>query len=51
MVYGLIGWDIGQIGKTLVRFDLDRNLKKAWDLEKQEGEVQRAIDDGLPKQN
>ena len=42
-------WTYSLKGKTLVRFDLDRNLKKAWDLEKQEGEVQRAIDDGLPK--
>lgn len=35
--------------KTLIRLDLDENLKKAWDLDKNAGDVQRAIDDGLPK--
>jgi hypothetical protein len=36
-------------GKTLIRIDLDPNLKKAWDLEKGSGTVQQAIDKGLPK--
>lgn len=35
--------------KTLIRLDLDENLKKAWELDKTAGDVQRAIDDGLPK--
>jgi len=36
-------------GKTLIRFDLDENLKKAWDLDKKGGDIQTAIDQGLPK--
>ncbi len=36
-------------GKTLIRFDLDPNLKKAWDFEKESGSVQQAIDKGMPK--
>ena len=36
-------------GKTLIRIDLDPNLKKAWDLERESGSVQEAIDKGLPK--
>ncbi len=36
-------------GKTLIRIDLDPNLKKAWDLEKGSGTVQQAIDKGMPK--
>jgi len=35
--------------KTLIRFDLDPNLKKAWDMDKHHGSVQAAIDQGLPK--
>ena len=35
--------------KTLVRIDLDPNLKKAWDFEKNSSTVQEAIDKGLPK--
>jgi hypothetical protein len=36
-------------GKTLVRLDLDSNLKKAWLAERQSQTVQEAIDQGLPK--
>lgn len=36
-------------GKTLVRIDLDPNLKKAWLAERQSQAVQEAIDQGLPK--
>lgn len=35
--------------KTLVRLDLDVNLKRAWDLERSAATVQSAIDLGLPK--
>jgi deoxyhypusine synthase len=36
-------------GKTLVRIDLDPNLETAWRLERQNSEVQKAVDLGLPK--
>lgn len=36
-------------GKTLVRIDLDPNLKRAWQTERQSQSVQEAIDQGLPK--
>lgn len=36
-------------GKTLIRIDLDPNLKKACDFEKESSTVQRAIDKGMPK--
>lgn len=35
--------------KTLIRIDLDPNLKKACDFEKESGTVQKAIDKGMPK--
>ncbi len=35
--------------KVLIRIDLDPSLKKAWDFEKQSGQVQEAIAQGLPK--
>jgi len=35
--------------KTLIRLDLDPNLKRAWEFERQSSEVQKAIDQGLPK--
>ncbi len=35
--------------KTLVRFDLDENLRKAVDLDKESKTIQEAIDKGLPK--
>jgi len=35
--------------KTLVRLDLDPNLKKAWLAERQDQTVQAAINQGLPK--
>ena len=36
-------------GKNLVRIDLDPNLRKAWQVERQGQAVQEAIDQGLPK--
>ena len=36
-------------GKTIVRIDLDDNLRKAWEMDKMKGSVQNAIDRGLPK--
>jgi hypothetical protein len=36
-------------GKSIVRIDLDPNLEMAWDKQRQSGEVQRAVDQGLPK--
>jgi len=35
--------------KTLIRIDLDTNLKRAWDLQRESSAVQSAIDKGLPK--
>jgi len=35
--------------KTLIRIDLDSNLKKACDFEKNDSTVQQAIDKGMPK--
>ena len=35
--------------KTLVRFDLDENLRRAQDLQKSSAMIQEAIDKGLPK--
>lgn len=47
------GWDgyktYSLEGKTLVRLDLDPNLKNAWLAERQSHTVQAAIDQGLPK--
>jgi hypothetical protein len=36
-------------GKTLIRLDLDPNLKKACDFENESSTVQQAIDKGMPK--
>ncbi len=36
-------------GKTLVRFDLDPNLERAWEMERTGAHVQEAINEGLPK--
>jgi hypothetical protein len=35
--------------KTLIRMDLDPNLERVWEIERQDSEVQEAIDRGLPK--
>jgi Deoxyhypusine synthase len=35
--------------KTLIRIDLDKNLERAWDLERSSSEVQNAVNQGLPK--
>lgn len=36
-------------GKTLVRIDLDPHLERAWEMERQDAEVQEAVNQGLPK--
>ena len=36
-------------GKSLIRIDLDENLRKATDLERSDKTIQEAIDKGLPK--
>lgn len=36
-------------GKTLIRIDLDPNLKRAWDMQRESSAVQGAINAGLPK--
>jgi hypothetical protein len=36
-------------GKSIVRIDLDSNLELAWNKQRQSAEVQRAVDEGLPK--
>lgn len=36
-------------GKSLIRFDLDENLRRAQDLQKESAMIQEAIDKGLPK--
>lgn len=36
-------------GKSLIRIDLDPNLKKAWEFERKSNTVQEAIDKGMPK--
>ncbi len=36
-------------GKTLVRIDLDSNLERAWEMERQDSEIQQAVNQGLPK--
>lgn len=35
--------------KTLIRIDLDSNLKRAWDMQRSDSTIQAAIDKGLPK--
>lgn len=35
--------------KALIRIDLDSNLEAAWECERKGSEVQRAVDQGLPK--
>lgn len=36
-------------GKTLIRFDLDENIRLAQDLQKDSAMIQKAINEGLPK--
>ena len=47
------GWDGYQTarleGKILVRIDLDINLRRAWEAQRQNETIQNAIDKGLPK--
>ena len=52
--HGIWSWWQGQPvyslkEKTLIRFDLDENLRKAQDLQKSSALIQEAIDKGLPK--
>lgn len=52
--HGIWSWWQGQPvfsleGKTLIRFDLDENLRLAQDLQKNSSMIQEAIDKGLPK--
>jgi hypothetical protein len=42
-------WTYSLAGKTVVRMDLDPSLEVAWQQERSEGIVSRAISDGLPK--
>lgn len=35
--------------KTLIRMDLDPNLERAWEMERQAADIQKAINEGLPK--
>ena len=47
------GWDglrtYSLAGKTIIRIDLDPNLERAWEMERQDANVQEAINKGLPK--
>jgi len=36
-------------GKTLIRIDLDSNLERAWQLERNSSDIQAAVNQGLPK--
>lgn len=52
--HGIWSWWQGQPtyslkDKALIRFDLDENLRKAQDLQKQSAMIQEAINKGLPK--
>ncbi|MDO5114756.1 MAG: hypothetical protein Q4D58_01525 [Synergistaceae bacterium] len=52
--HGIWSWWQGQPvyslkDKTLIRFDLDENLRRAQDLQKSASMIQEAIDKGLPK--
>ncbi len=52
--HGIWSWWQGQPtyslqNKSLIRFDLDENLRKAQDLQKESAAIQEAIDKGLPK--
>ena len=52
--HGIWSWWQGQPvyslrDKTLIRFDLDENLRRAQDLQKQSAMIQEAINKGLPK--
>jgi hypothetical protein len=42
-------WTFSLKDKTLVRIDLDPNLVRAWQFERQSGTVSQAIAEGLPK--
>ncbi len=42
-------WTFSLKDKTLIRIDLDPNLLRAWQFERQSGTVSQAIAEGLPK--
>ncbi|MGM0403573.1 MAG: hypothetical protein ACQEQN_07655 [Thermodesulfobacteriota bacterium] len=42
-------WTYSLAGKKIIRIDLDPNLEKAWQNERQSGRVSQAVDQGLPK--
>ena len=42
-------WTYSLADKQIVRFDLDPNLERAWQQERQDSTVSRAIAEGLPK--
>ncbi len=42
-------WTYTLADKTIIRIDLDPNLERAWQQERTEGTVSRAIAEGLPK--
>ncbi len=42
-------WTYSLAEKTIIRIDLDPNLRLAWQQERQSGSVSRAISEGLPK--
>ena len=43
------GWTYSLADKQIVRFDLDPSLERAWQHERQDSTVSRAIAEGLPK--
>jgi hypothetical protein len=42
-------WSFSLSNKTIIRIDLDENLRKIWDCERHKSEISHAINNGLPK--